>query len=87
MILYEREALRLSGLNLKDQMRELSDLEIKEKTEIVKQALLDQWSLQVAFAKAKIKPQSKAYFIIYANLFHLIAEYKAKKIDQKRYKT
>lgn len=68
-------------------MRELSDPEIKEKTEIVKQALLEKWSLQVAFRKAKVKPQSKEYFIIYANLFHLIAEYKAMKIDQKRNKT
>lgn len=67
-------------------MRELSDIEIQEKTEIVKQALLDQWSIQIAFKKANVKPQSKAYFIIYANLFNLIAEYKAKKIDQKRYK-
>jgi hypothetical protein len=67
-------------------MRELTDQEIKEKTEIVKKSLLEGWSLQISFSKAKVKPQSEAYFIIYANLFHLISEYKAKKIDQKRYK-
>ena len=68
-------------------MRELTDQEIKDKTEIVKEALIQGWSIQIAFRRAKVKPQSKAYFMIYANLFHLISEYKAKKIDQKRYKT
>lgn len=67
-------------------MRELSGQEIKEKTEIVKKHLLENWSIQYSFSKANVKPHSKVYYAIYTNLFYLISEYKAKKIDQKRYK-
>jgi hypothetical protein len=59
--------------------------DINVKLEIAKKYLLDEWSIQYSFSKAKIKPHSDEYYFVYEKLKDIIDIYKAKKISEKRH--
>lgn len=59
--------------------------DINKKIEIVREHLIDQWSIQYAFSKAKIKLNSDEYHFIYSHLINLIDAYKRRKLNDKKH--
>ena len=59
--------------------------DINEKLEIAKKYLLENWSIQYSFSKAKIKPHSEEYYFVYEKLKDIIDAYKANKINDRRH--
>lgn len=59
--------------------------EALEKVELAKKYLLENWSIQYAFSKANINPNSEEYQFVYDKLIDLINEYKRSKINDRKH--